>query len=121
MAKRYYTKSSTAALKLTRKLFEDAHKQNCFKEVWALVTALRGPDVPGGNVKAEITQPIRSKLITMRMIYGSAILSNEIRHRIDPARHITIGGIPMLINYQYFRHFYIHAERAAAVIRGEKL
>lgn len=53
------------ALELVRELFDKAENEGRLREVWTLVTALRGPDSYGDeNLKLIYTTPIRQCCLT---------------------------------------------------------
>jgi hypothetical protein len=105
------------AVRMVRKLLVDAAKAKVGRQVWDLLTALRGPDIEVDNVKKRTTCRIRGALITPRLF------QDAYRHRISPPIYTGNNrrkvSIDILDAQKVSSHFREHIEKAVAVLNGK--
>lgn len=104
------------AVRMVREFFRDVEKAGCAKQVWDLVTALRGPDDNDLDVKRDTTSHIRGRLLSL--------MENKNRLRIATP-HYFIYQNRRSVNIVFATadrsgaHFANHIRRAAEVLNGK--
>lgn len=102
-------KSKATAVQIARAIAQDLNDIRIRKELWDILTALRGPDNNDPLVKAATTEVIR-RALGMSISSNLALVSSDLPYKVEHRKRMVAGTARVT------DHFLTHAKSAFAAL-----